>query len=137
MQFPLLAGEGQGEGFEQHAANFGKLQIRFARDDVVGELDDGLIFSFITDFRAAEDDYDFRPQPFDGGDDFRGRRDVPDINAEADDFRLVRQNHFRDVERALVDVEFHERCAGSQVAEVGEQIAQAERGMDVFRVERG
>ena len=104
---------------------------------MVGELDNFLSFRFVTDLRPAEDDFDFRPEAFDGGDDFGGRLDVPDINAKADDFRIVRQQHFRDVERALVDVEFDEAGARLQFAEVGQQIAQPERGMDVFRVERG
>ncbi len=97
----------------------------------------GLRFRFVTDLRSAENDLDVRSEPFDGGDNFRGRRDVPDVNAEADDFRLVRQQHLRDVERALVDVEFHQRRAGPQLAKIGEQVAQAKRGMNIFRVERG
>ena len=45
--------------------------------------------------------------------------------------------NFRDVERALVDVELGKAGARLQFAEVGQQITQAERGVDVFRVERG
>ncbi len=93
---------------QQPAAHFGKFQICLAGDDVIGELDDGLTFRFVTDFRAAEDNFGFGPQPFDGGDNFRGRRNILDIDAEADDFRIARQNHFRDVERTLVDVELQE-----------------------------
>ena len=63
--------------------------------------------------------------------------DVPDVNAEADDFGVPRQEDFRNVERTLVDVEFRKARARLQVAEVGQQIAQAERGVDILRVERG
>ena len=66
-----------------------------------------------------------------------GRLDVPDVNAEADDFGILREQDFRDVERALVDVELGEAGARLQFAEIGQQIAQAERGVDVLRVERG
>ena len=104
---------------------------------MVGQLNNFLFFGFVADFRAAEDDFDVRPDAFDGGDDFGGRLDVPDVNAEADDFGIAREEDFRDVERALVDVEFGEAGARLQFAEIGQQIAQAERGVDVFRVERG
>ena len=75
-------------------AHFRKFQIRLAGDDVVGELDDFLPFGFVADLRAAEDDFDFRADALDGGDDFGGLRDVPDINAEADDFRIPREQCF-------------------------------------------
>ena len=105
--------------------------------DVVGEMDDGLVFGFVADLRAAEDDFDVRPDAFDGGDDFGGWFDVPDVDAEADDFGITRQQSFRDVERTLIDVELDEARARLQVAQIGQQIAQAKRGVDVFRVERG
>ena len=104
---------------------------------MVGKLDDLLLLRFVADFRSAEDDFDFRPDAFDGGDDFGRLLDVPDINAEADDFRVLREEDFRDVERALVDVEFGETGARFQLAEVGQQITEAKRGVDELRVERG
>ena len=52
-------------------------------------------------------------------------------------FGLRASSDFRDVERTLVDVELREARARLERAEVGQQIAQAERGVDVFRVERG
>ena len=104
---------------------------------MVGELDNFLVFRFVADLRPAEDDFDFRPDAFDGGDDFGGRFNVPDVNAEADDFRMEREQALRDVERALVDVEFGEAGARFQFAEIGQQIAKAKRGMDELCVERG
>ena len=104
---------------------------------MIGELDDGLFFGFMADLRAAEDDFDVGPDTFDGGDDFGGRFNVPDVNAEADDFRIPREQDFGDIERTLVDVEFGEAGARLQFAKIGQQITQAERGVDVFRVERG
>ena len=104
---------------------------------MVGELNDGLVFGFVADLRSAEDDFDVRPDAFDGGDDLGGGFDVPDVDAEADDFRIARQQDFRDVERTLIDVELGEAGARPERAEVGQQVAQAERGVDVFRVERG
>ena len=104
---------------------------------MVGELNDGLRLGFVADLRSAEDDFDFRPDAFDGGDDLGGGFDVPDVNAKADDFGIPREQDFRDVERALVDVELGEAGARLERAEVGQQIAQAERGVDELRVERG
>ncbi len=104
---------------------------------MVSELDNGLVFGFVADFRAAEDDFDVGPDAFDGSDDFGGLLDVPDVNAEADNFGVLREEDFRDVERTLVDVELGEARARLERAEIGQQIAQAKRGVDVFRVERG
>ena len=104
---------------------------------MVGQLNDGLVFGFIADLRSAKNDFDVGPDAFDCGDDLGGGLDVPDVDAEADDFGIARQQHFRDVERTLVDVELGEARARSQRAEIGQQVAQAERGVDVFRVERG
>ena len=77
------------------------------------------------------------PHALERGDDFRRRRHVPDVNAQPDDLRVPGQQRFRDVHRALVDVELQERCGASQRPQVGQQIAQPERGVDVLRVERG
>jgi hypothetical protein len=104
---------------------------------VVGELNDGLVFGLVADFRAAEDDFDVGSDAFDGGDDFGGWLDVPDVNAEADDFWIPRKEYFGNVERTLIDVELGEARARLQVAKIGQQVAQAKRGMDIFRVERG
>src|ERR1017187_1970209 len=102
---------------------------------MVGQLNDGLVFGFITDLRSAKNDFDVRPDAFDGGYNFDRGRDVPDVNAEADEFRIAREEDFRDVERTLIDVELHEARARPERAEIGQQVAQAERGMDVFRSE--
>ena len=121
----------------QHLAHLGEFQIGFASDDVVGELDDGLPLGLIADLRSAKNDFDVRLDALDGGNDLGGGLDVPDINAEADNFGILREEDFRDVERALVDVKFYEAGARLERAEVGQQVAQAERGVDVLRVERG
>jgi hypothetical protein len=39
------------------------------------------------------------------GDHFGGGRHVPDINAQADDWRFLGQNGFNDFERALLKIE--------------------------------
>ena len=70
-------------------------------------------------------------------DDLSGLRDVPDVDAEAEEARRAREQGLGDVERAQVDVEFGDDGARLQFAEVGEEIAQPERGVDELRVERG
>ena len=68
----------------------------------------------------------------------RRLRHVPDVDAEADDLRVLREDGFEDVDGALVDVEFEDRRAVAEAAaEVGEQVAQAEGGVGVFGVEGG
>ena len=104
---------------------------------MVGKLDDFLSFSFIADLRAAENDFNVRPDAFDGCNNFGGWLDVPDIDAETDDFGIVCEKRFRDVERTLIDIELDEACARLQVAKIGQQVAQAKRGVDIFRVKRG
>ena len=118
-------------------AHLGKFQIRFAGDDVVGELYDFLAFSFVADFGAAENDFYFRADSFDCRDDFRGFRHVPNINSEAENFRFPREQRFGDVERAQIDVELRDDGARLQFAEVGEEIAQPKRSVDKLCVERG
>jgi hypothetical protein len=117
------------------STEFSKFQIGFARDNVISELDDQLRFDFVADLGSAENDGDVRPKAFDGGDDFGCRRDVPNVNAEADYFRVSGEKDFNDVGRALVDIEFEQARRGLQWAEIGKEIPQAERGVDVFGVE--
>ena len=137
--FPLPGGEGQGEGFcrQQSPAHLGKFQIRLTGDDVVSQFHDLLSLGLVADLRAAEDDFDLRPDAPDGGDDLGGLRDVPDVDAEAEDARFARKQRLGDVERTQVDVELRDGGARLQFAEIGEQIAQPERGMTELRVERG
>ena len=73
---------------------------------MVGKADDLLFVRLEAHLRAAEDEDDVGADAFDGGEDFGGFNDVPDINTQADDFRSLREQDFRYVERALIDVEF-------------------------------
>jgi len=49
---------------------------------------------------------------------------IPDVDAEADDFGILRENDFRDVERTLIDVEPRRGGALLQAAKIGQQVAQ-------------
>ena len=98
-------------------------QIRRARDQVVGQLHNGLFLPFVTDFRAAQHDEQIRSHPLEQGDDLGGLRHVPDVDAETDDARLFGQQRFGDVQRALGDDEFAEGGVGLQLAQVGVQVA--------------
>ena len=71
------------------------------------------------------------------GDDFGSFLDVPNINAEAENFWFAREQGFRDVERTQIDVEFGDDGTRLQLAKIGEEIAQPKRGVAEFRVERG
>ena len=59
------------------------------------------------------------------------------MEAKAENARIVPQDVFRDVERALVDVEFEELGARLQVAEVGEEVTKTESAMRIAGIERG
>ena len=118
-------------------AYLGKFQIRLAGDDVVGQFDYFLTFGFVADFGAAENDFYFRPDFFYRGDDFGRLLDVPNINAEAENFWFAREQGFRDVERTQIDVEFGDDGTRLQLAKIGEEIAQPKRGVAELRVERG
>ena len=100
-------------------------------------MHNGLGVGFIADFRPTQDHSDDRSDTFEGRHDFSGGCDVPDVNAQPDDLRIPRQQRLRDVHRALVDIELYDGSGSPQRAEVGQQIAQPERGVDILRVERG
>ena len=95
-----------------------------------------MLVDLMTDFGAAEDDGDVGVESFENGNEFSGLFDVPDVDAEADDFRFVGKDFLGDIERALVDIEFEETGARLEVAEVGEEVAEAEGTMGVPGVER-
>ena len=101
------------------------------------ELHDFLLFGFVTHFRPAKNDDHFRSNALDGCHDFRGWRHVPDVDAEADDPGILRQQRFGNVHGSLIDVELHQLCARTERAEIGHEVTQSERGVNVFRVERG
>jgi hypothetical protein len=116
-------------------ANFRELQVGLAGDDMVGLLHDGLSFNLVADFRTTQDDFDLRADAFESSNEFGGRCDVPDVNAEAYYFWVLGKKDFGDVDGALVDVEFEQAGAGSQRPKIGQQIAKAEGGMNVFGIQ--
>jgi len=58
---------------------------------------------------------------------FRRGADIPDVDAHANNLRVPREQDLCDVHGTLVDVELNDIGPGFEVAEVGEQAAQAER----------
>src|SRR5690606_12921701 len=75
------------------------------------------------------------PHAFQVGDKPRGLVDVPDVDADADDLRLLGEDRFQDVDGPLADVEFEELRMLAEFAEVGVEVAQPERGVREFGVE--
>src|SRR5712675_2197235 len=82
-----------------------------------------------ANFRSANDDRDVGSNALESGDNFRRLGDVPNVNAQPDNSRSPREQHFDYVDRSLVDVEFGKAGPGLQFAEVGQKITQAKRGM--------
>ena len=87
-------------------------QVRLARDDVVCQPHYCLLLRLKTHLRPTEDDGDVRADAFDQRNHFRRGRNVPDINAKPNDLRIMREQTFRGVERALIDVELCEQGMG-------------------------
>ena len=59
------------------------------------------------------------------------------MQTKAENARIVPQDAFSDVERALVDLEFEETGAWLKVAEVGEEVTKTESAMRIAGIERG
>ena len=131
---------------EQGAAEFGEAEVAPAGNQVVGEADDFLILPFVADFRAAEDDFQCRTGRLELADNFGRLPDIPDVDAEADDLRgaarlaQFSQQRRDDFLNRPLDGEFAQHADGAQVltamaGQVGKQVAQAKRSVDVFGVE--
>jgi hypothetical protein len=141
---PVQVGQGRVDQFkvgaiviEDVVAEAGEGEVGFAGDDVIGELNDGLEGRFVGDFGSAQDDEEIWAKTFEECDELRGGRDVPDVDAEAEDTRIGLQDAFGDIERALLEIELEELRLRLEGTEVSEEIAQAEGGVDVFGVEGG
>jgi hypothetical protein len=119
---------------QQQGAHFTEFEIGLAGDDIIRQGHDGLRLQFVTHLGTAKDNDRFRGHTLDGRNDFAGFLHVPDVNAKANDARLPGQQHFGDVERALVNIELHDAGARLQVAKVRHQIAQPKRRVDVLGV---
>jgi len=75
---------------EQVAAEFCNDLFAFATNQMVGQLNDKRIVVFIADFRPADDNFNFRANLLKNKSGFVGDGQVPDVDAEQDDFRVVR-----------------------------------------------
>ena len=131
---------------QQGTAKPGKADVGPAGDQVIGEADNFLIFPFIADFRATEDYLQCRTRRLELSDDFRGLPNIPDVHPETDDLRCrarfaqLGEQGSDDFIDGSLDGEFAQdthrpQVAASVTSQVGEQVAQAERGMDVLGVE--
>lgn len=106
-------------------------------DHIIGKPGHVGMIGKVTDFRPAQHDDRLRSDLFYQGDDLADLFHVPDVNAKTDDGRLMPQDLLDDIERALVDGEFFDAGARLQIAQIGVQITQSKRSMDVTGVERG
>src|SRR5439155_6362220 len=122
---------------QQRATDLGELHVRLAGDYVIGERDDLLPARLEAHFRSANDDRQVGTDFFQNAHHLRCQRRVPNVNAEADNARLLREDALGDLDRALLEIELHYPRVAEQLAHVREQVAQTECGVDVLRVERG
>ena len=98
-------------------------------DDIVGQPADLLSIRLVADFRPTDDDRQLRRKRLQAPNQLGRLDDVPDVDAEADDLRFIRQQPLRHLFRRPAGHQLHQPDAVLQVAGVGEQIAQPERGM--------
>ena len=117
------------------AAQLGESDVAPAGDDVIRQLDDFLLACLVRDFRAAQDDGQMWRHPLEHGHQAGGLFHVPDIDAEADDARRMRQDALDQVGGLGADDEFLDPGLLLQRAHIGQQVAQAERGVRIAGVE--
>ncbi len=118
-------------------AKLRKSHVAPAGDNVIGQRADALLLRFVADLGAADDDDDVRGHTFEDRHHARGFLDIPDIDAETDQPRRIRQQAFGDVRRAVAEHEFADAGFLAQGAHVGAQTAQAQRRMYIPGVDGG
>ena len=89
------------------------------------------------DFGAAEDDFQVGKLLAEEGEEFGDAGGVPDVDAEAEDVRVAGGDGVGNFGGGLLEGEFEELGLGAEVAHVGEEIARAEGGVAVPRVDGG
>ena len=120
---------------ENAPADFCEFPVCFPSDHVIRELADRLELCFVAHFGSAEDHRHFRCDFLEDLNQFDTQLCVPNVHAQADDLRITRQESLSDIGHPLVDVELDDAGARLKIAEVRQQIAQAERSMDILRVQ--
>src|SRR5687768_1884339 len=122
---------------QQGGTELRKLKVGFARNDIVCLRTDNLLVRFKTHFGSAQNDGNVWPDALEHADDFAAQLRIPNVDSHSDNFRLPSQDDFHDIRGALLDIELQEAGARAQRAEVGQKVAQAKRGVNVFGVECG
>ena len=90
----------------------------------------------------AEHNFDIRPQGFEQAHDLCGLHHVPDIDAQADHTRLQRQQFLHNLYGRLLNDELAQlrlrpQARAAMHVHVSQQVAQAQRGVDVLGVQGG
>ena len=149
----LLAGDDLHErlrAVQQRAAQLGKTHITPAGDHMVGQMRDGLLFGLMAHLRPAQHQFEVGPRRLEQTDHLGGLCHVPDVHAKAHDlhpggcFRRRPQrgqqvrHHLlrRPGNRVLTQLGARAQARAAMPVEVGQQITQAQRGVNVARVER-
>ncbi len=122
---------------EELLAEFREHEVAFAAHDVVRVAAHRLRVGFVAHLGAAEHDDDFGSDRLEHRDQLRRRLRVPDVDAEADDARRLREDLLGDVGGPVLDVELDDRAVLAQVAEVGAEATQPEGCVDPLRVQCG
>ena len=109
---------------------------------MVGQAADFLLLDLKTYLRPTQHDLDVRPQRLQQPHHLRGFDHVPDVEAQADNLGVERQQFFNHLRRLLLNHKFTQHRLRPQPGaamqiHIRQQAAQAERGVDVFGVQGG
>lgn len=75
---------------------------------MVGQANDRLLIPFVADLRPSEHDLQVGTQASEDAEQFERGAGIPDIDAQPEDLGGSLQQGFRDLQRALVDVELQD-----------------------------
>ena len=121
---------------QQRATQFGKTHIAPAGDHVVSHPHNFLLIHLVADLGATEHNPDVRPLLLEQSHHFARLRDVPDVHTKTDDLHTFHLKQFGDHVLCVArNRELAQRRLRAQVTHVRQQVAQAQRRVDVFRVQ--
>ncbi len=119
------------------SAELRKGKIGLAGNHVISQLANLLFIGFMANLRSTDHNHQTRLDTFQVRNQPGRDHDIPDINTEADDPRVISQDLLGDIAGPLVDLKLHQPGPGFERAKVRCQVAQAERRMCVTRVAGG
>lgn len=126
---------GHAASLEDVSAEFCKCEVGLAGDDVVHDPGDLEIGGFVTDFGASGDEAESGTEAFQNARDLGQGRDVPDVDGEPDDPRVLFDDGGGDIQGMAAGLELENRALFTELREIGPEVANPERSVRVARIE--